>query len=216
MGNMHGAQTFGDNRIHQMAGRDNSITSAANGCARSPSPFQHNMSVKQLYKPKLIMNRGKQLKKVPSSTTSRRVEKVNVFRDPSRMCGLGCMVERENEYDNASELDLSATSSPLKLKAKDMARHTARPFEQRANSPLSLASQDQNLSMYRGHYAGYHPGVAGSPQQRFMEDYMPNNNGGPIGADSVVTVINLRRAHSPCSNISPSDKPMAMQPVAHQ
>ena len=80
------------------------------------------MSVKQLYKPKLIMNQGKKLKKVPSSTTSRRVEKVNVFRDPSRMCGLGCMVERENEYDNASELDLSATSSPMKLRAKDVGR----------------------------------------------------------------------------------------------
>lgn len=108
---------LGQNRIHQMA-RDNSITSA-NGF-RPESPYQHNMSVKQLYKPKLIMNRGKQLKKVPSSTTSRRVEKVNVFRDPSRMCGLGCMVERENEYDNASELDLSATSSPMKLKSKEL------------------------------------------------------------------------------------------------
>ena len=184
---------------------------SANGL-RPESPFQHNMSVKQLYKPKLIMNRGKQLKKVPSSTTSRRVEKVNVFRDPSRMCGLGCMVERENEYDNASELDLSATSSPMKLRAKDGGRQTARPFEQRANSPLSLASQDHNLSMYRGHYGGYPAGPAGS-QPRFMDDYM-RSNGAPIGGDSVVTVINLRRAHSPCSNISPTDKPIPIQPAA--
>lgn len=102
------------------------------GGSRPASPFQHNMSVKHLKKPELIMNRGKELKKVPSSTTSRRVEKVNVFRDPSRMCGLGCMVERENEYDNASELDLSATSSPMKLKGKTVDapfRLTARPFD---------------------------------------------------------------------------------------
>lgn len=170
---------------------------------RSESPFSthHNMSVKQLYKPQLIMNRGKQLKKVgPSSTTSRRVEKVNVFRDPSRMCGLGCMVERENEYDNASELDLSATSSPLKLRSKDalMGRQTARPFEQRANSPLSLASQDHNLSMHRSHYGGYQPAAAGA-QPPFMAGHHMPDGAGPIGGDSVVTVINLRRAHSPCS-----------------
>ena len=58
------------------------------------------------------------MKHVPSSTTSRRVEKVNVFRDPSRLCGLACMLEREDEYDNADELDLSATSTPMKLKAR--------------------------------------------------------------------------------------------------
>lgn len=65
------------------------------------------------------MNQGKQLKKVISQTQSKKVEKVNLFKDPTRMCGLGCMIERENEYDNASELDLSVTSSPLKLKAQE-------------------------------------------------------------------------------------------------
>ena len=124
------------------------------------------------------------------------------------MCGLGCMVERENEYDNASELDLSATSSPMKLRGKEptlQGRQTARPMDLRANSPLSLGSMDQNLSMNGGYQGRYHPGQAAGPHPHFM-DRKPNSpyryQGMPddcalIGGDSVVTVINLCRAHSP-------------------
>ena len=98
------------------------------------------------------------MKHVPSSTTSRRVEKVNVFRDPSRMCGLGCMLEREDEYDNADELDLSATSTPMKLKPitqPSKVTQISRPFGPRANSVGSL---ENNLSMNAGRYLGTSPG----------------------------------------------------------
>lgn len=127
---------FGSDRIHQM---NFGPMGKMNG-SRPQSPYHTQINVANLDQPLFDLNKGKQLKKGPTSTTSKRVEKVNVFRDPSRMCGLGCMVERENEYDNASELDLSANSSPLKLnnkRADAPFRLTARPFEQRPNSQLS-------------------------------------------------------------------------------
>ena len=67
---------------------------------------------------------------MPSQANSRRVEKVNVFRDPASLCGLGCMIERENEYDNADELDLSATCSPEKpRKRAGPSRPIPTPFD---------------------------------------------------------------------------------------
>ena len=187
---------YGD-RIHQVyIGNLGHVASGPDG-ARPGSPTGHNLSVKELHKPRLVMNRGKQLKHGPSSTTSRRVEKVNVFRDPSRMCGLACMVERENEYDNASELDLSASSTPLKLKPRPeppVARHTARPFGPRANS---VGSMDNNTSMNARRYLGNSP-----EHPMLLEQAAPScsphrpgptpDQMGPVGGDSMVTVINLR------------------------
>jgi len=90
------------------------------------------------------LNQGKALKRIPSLTTSRRVEGVNVFRDASRMCGIGCLIERENEFDNPSELDLAATFSPLKMRRKGEGLSGGyagqRPMEVGASSQLSFGS----------------------------------------------------------------------------
>lgn len=144
------------------------------------------------------------------------------------MCGLGCMIERENEYDcNASELDLSATSSPLKLKAREKmimnGLHTARPFDQRAQSPISLGSMERNMVPRCPQYAPAlrYPLAAGPGSSPSFTDNMPSQpyhqtgpmpvDPGVVGGESVVTVINLRRAHSPYKAssrpISPAQQP---------
>ena len=134
------------------------------------------------------------------------------------MCGLGCMVERENEYDNASELDLSANSSPLKLKGKRVDapfRLTARPFEQRPNSQLStgvgMQQEWQGSQLYGSSaYSPYNQGAHLS-HPRFM-DCPKGDDGNPVGGESVVTVINLRRAHSPHGGLQQqAERPMTRQ-----
>jgi hypothetical protein len=71
-----------------------------------------------------------------------------------------------------------------------------------------MASQDMQL-YGGGFYSPYNPGAHQS-LPRFMDGPM-QDDGNPIGGESVVTVINLRRAHSPHSGIQPSDKPVSTQ-----
>jgi len=156
-------QQFGQNDTSLC--RDEKSTHSMTG----NSPLAHNTSVRQLSKPSITLNQGKALKKIPSFTTSRRVEGVNVFRDASRMCGIGCLIERENEFDNPSELDLSATSSPLKMRRKGEGLPGGfagqRPMEITANSRLSFGSNEQNFSSYNHGYRMNNSAMMESQQQ---------------------------------------------------